>query len=62
MAELGWAEEGTNIVVNGEALKLSDQGMFLRNLHLTQENNQVVVEGTSEQGAKRIVREFIVEE
>jgi len=57
----GWAESGTKIVVNGEELALSDQGLFLRNLKLTQEENSVIVEASSEKGTKRIIREFIVE-
>jgi hypothetical protein len=58
----GWAEDGTRVVVNGEELELSDQGMFLRNLKLSTEDNQVIVECTGEQGTKKIVREFIVEQ
>ncbi len=56
----GWAESGTKVTVNGEELTLNDQGMFLRNLKLSREENSVIVEAGNKQGTKRIVREFDV--
>jgi len=58
----GWAESGTKVIVNGEELTLDEQGMFLRNLKLSREDNSVIVEAGNEQGTKRIVREFDVEQ
>lgn len=58
----GWAEKGTKIMVNGDELELSDQGLFLRNLKLTLENNEIVVEGRKGPDIKRITRRFMVVE
>ncbi len=56
----GWAENGTDILVNGEKLEVNEQGMFLYNLNLSQEENHVIIDAKSDLGNKKIVRSFIV--
>jgi hypothetical protein len=57
----GWAEQGANIEINGEKVILNDQGLFLRNLRLSIDDNRVVIDVRKDNGHKRIVREFVVE-
>jgi len=61
MEVFGWTEPGTQIIINGEVVLVNNQGLFLQNLKLTQENNKVIVEANGEQGTKSIVREFRVD-
>ena len=58
----GWAEKGTNILINGENIEVNEQGMFLYNLSLAQEENLVIIDAKSDRGNKKIVRSFIVNE
>ncbi len=57
----GWAENGTDITVNGEKVTPDRQGMFLWNLGLLESNNQVIIEAKNSGRQKRIVRSFKVE-
>jgi hypothetical protein len=57
----GWAEQGTNIEINGEKVFLNDQGLFLRNLRLSIDDNRVVIDVRKDNGHKSIVRDFVVE-
>jgi hypothetical protein len=55
----GWAEPGTKVVVNGRKLSVSDDGIFMENVHLTR-NNTIVVEAEHKKNKKNIVRSFEV--
>ncbi len=61
MELFGWTEPGTKIVANGEEIPVDEQGLFLWNFHLTEDDNSVVVQASNEHGTKEIVREFVVE-
>jgi len=55
----GWAEPQTKVVVNGRRLALSDDGLFMENVHLSRDNT-IVVEAEHKKGKKIIVRSFEV--
>jgi hypothetical protein len=57
----GWTEVGTEITVNGEVLEPDVRGMFLRNVKVSQEENEVIIEGKGKNGNKKIFRSFEVE-
>ena len=57
---VGWAEPGTGITINGEKVGTDDKGLFLWNVQLRQENNKVIIEAEKDQHVKTIVREFEV--
>ena len=55
----GWAEPQTKVVINGRGLALSDDGLFMENVHLSRDNT-IVVEAEHKKGKKIIVRSFEV--
>ncbi len=55
----GWAEPETKVVINGRRLSLSDDGLFMENVHLSRDNT-IVVEAEHKRGKKNIVRSFEV--
>ena len=55
----GWAEPGTKVVINGRRLALSDDGLFMENVHLSRDNT-IVMEAEHKKGKKKIVRTFEV--
>jgi hypothetical protein len=55
----GWAGPGTKVVVNGRRLALSDDGIFMENVHLSRDNT-ILVEAEHKKGKKNIVRSFEV--
>ena len=55
----GWAEPETKVVVNGRRLALSNDGIFMENVHLSRDNS-IVVEAEHKKGKKNIVRSFEV--
>jgi hypothetical protein len=57
----GWAEPGTKIVVNGKALPVSSQGLFLEQFIMTPDENIIRVEASNGSGLKEIIRKFRVE-
>ena len=61
MEVLGWAEPGTKIVINGKELPVSNQGLFLEQFIMTENDNFIRVEATSANGSKVITRKFKVE-
>jgi hypothetical protein len=56
----GWTEPGTKIVVNGEELPVSKQGLFLEKFGLTLDNNIIRVQAGNVNGSKEIIRNFVV--
>ena len=56
----GWAEPGTQIVVNSRKLSVSDDGLFMENVHLSRDNT-IVVEAEHKKGKKTIIRSFDVQ-
>ena len=56
----GWTEPGTKIVVNGQELPVSKQGLFLEQFQMTSNRNVIRVQATNSSGSKEIVREFNV--
>jgi hypothetical protein len=58
---MGWTEPGTKIIVNGEDLPVNNQGLFMWNFKLSEDNNSIIVQAINEHSSKEIVREFVVE-
>jgi hypothetical protein len=56
----GWAEPGTKIVVNGQELPVSRQGLFVEQFEVTPDNNKIVVQASGPKGMKRIVRTYAI--
>jgi len=54
----GWAEPGTKVMLNGNEIKVSPQGLFLENLSVSQKRNSIKVTATNSKGSKEISREF----
>jgi hypothetical protein len=55
----GWAEPGTKVVINGRRLSVSDDGLFMENVHLSPDKT-IVVEAEHKNGKKNITRFFEV--
>jgi hypothetical protein len=53
----GWAEPETKVIINGRRLTLSDDGLFMENVHLSRDNT-IEVEAEHKKGKKTIVRSF----
>jgi len=56
----GWAEPGARILVNGQQVKLRNQGLFLESTSLSVKRNTIRVEVSNTNGTKLILREFVV--
>lgn len=56
----GWAEPGTKILINGQEVKQSAEGMFLENLAVSQRRNGIRVQATGPKGTKEALREFVI--
>ena len=56
----GWAESDTKIEINGEEVGLNDRGLFLWNLKLTEEANQVIINAIKGESEKTMIRTFDV--
>jgi len=57
----GWTEPGTKIVVNGEELPVSKQGLFVEQFGLTLDNNVIKVQASNVNGSKEIIRNFKIQ-
>jgi hypothetical protein len=53
----GWAEPGTTIKINGEAVPVATNGLFLEQLPLSSDR-KIVLEAQGKNGKKTLVREF----
>ncbi len=58
VAVLGWTEPGTQIVINGKKLPVSEQGLFLEQFTLSPVENNIRVQATNSSGSKEIIREY----
>ncbi len=56
----GWTYPGTEIVINGNKLPVSYEGLFLEQFSLSVKNNKIVIKAVNGQKSKEIVREFRV--
>jgi hypothetical protein len=56
----GWTEPGTKIVVNGQELPVSKQGLFVEQFQLAPLRNYIKVQATSQGRSKEITRHFMV--
>jgi len=56
----GWTEPGTKIVVNGQELPVSKQGLFVEQFELSPDNNSIIVQASGLNGTKKIVRTYSV--
>jgi hypothetical protein len=56
----GWAEPGTKIVINGQAVPVDKQGLFLGETGLSARGNIIRVTATDANGSKEILRHFVV--
>jgi hypothetical protein len=53
----GWAEPGTRVVVNGRALAVAEDGLFMESMGLSRDHT-IVVEAEHQKGKKAVVRSF----
>jgi hypothetical protein len=60
VAVIGWTEPGTQIIINGKKLPVSEQGLFLEQFTLSPEENKIRVQATNSGGSKVIIREYQV--
>ncbi len=56
----GWTQPGTKIIVNGQELPVSSQGLFVEQFQVNPSDNKIVVQATGPKGAKKIVRAYSV--
>jgi hypothetical protein len=56
----GWTEPGTKIIVNGQDLPVSNQGLFVEQFSLSAKGNFIRVQASGKKGSKEIVRHFVV--
>jgi hypothetical protein len=56
----GWADPGTTVIVNGQELPVSSQGLFLEVFQLDHDQSFIRAQATSGQGTKVIERRFAV--
>ena len=56
----GWAEPGTKIVVSGQTLPVSNQGLFLGKVIMSSKNPNILVQANNEKKMKEILRNFTV--
>ena len=57
----GWTELGTKIVINGQELPISKQGLFLLDFSLSPNENIIKVQASNAKGSKEIIRSYVVE-
>jgi hypothetical protein len=57
----GWTEPGTKIVINGQEIPVSDEGLFLELFQMSGNENRIIVNAKKGNGVKEIVRDFAVE-
>ena len=67
MAVFGWTEPGTKIVVNGQEIPVSDEGLFLEQfggefIDTTKITlgNKIMVQASNQNGSKEIIRDFLI--
>ncbi len=53
----GWAEPGTRVAVNGRALAVAEDGLFMESVGLSRDHT-IVVEAEHQKGKKAVVRSF----
>ncbi|MFC2116270.1 glycoside hydrolase domain-containing protein [Bacteroidota bacterium] len=58
---LGWTEPGTKIVVNGKEIPVSEEGLFLDQFGLSPEGNKIIVQASTPDASREIVRDYIIE-
>lgn len=56
----GWAEPGTTVVVNGQTLPVSEQGLFLEKISMSNNLPDIRVQASNDKGSKEIIRKFVV--
>lgn len=56
----GWTEPGTTIVVNGQTLSVSEQGLILGKVSMSNNLSDITVRASNNKGSKEIVRKFVV--
>ncbi|MBG0860036.1 MAG: DUF4091 domain-containing protein [Bacteroidales bacterium] len=56
----GWTEPGTNIIINGQELPVSKQGLFVEQFQLTASRNAIIVQAKNTNGSKEITRTFAI--
>jgi hypothetical protein len=68
VAVFGWTEPGTKIVVNGQEIPVSDEGLFLEQFGgefidttKIKLGDRILVQASNQNGSKEIVRDFLIE-
>ena len=56
----GWTDPETKIVVNGQPIAVSKQGLFLGKILMSSKNPEIRIKAVNSKGTKEIVRNFIV--
>jgi len=54
----GWTEPGTKIIINGQEVPVSKQGLFLEQFVMHPDQNFIKVQASNTNGTKEIVRDF----
>ncbi len=60
VAVYGWTEPGSKIVVNGQDLPVSAEGLFLEQFTMSPSSNKIIVQVTNGEATKEIVRGFVI--
>jgi hypothetical protein len=56
----GWTDPGTEIIINGQAIPVSQHGLFLEQFGLSSERNFISIRATKGNVSKEIKRHFNV--
>ncbi len=68
VAVFGWTEPGTKIIINGQEMPVSDEGLFLEQFGgefidttKIKLGDRIMVQASNQNGSKEIVRDFMIE-
>ncbi len=56
----GWTEQGTKIIINGQDIPVSEQGLFLEQFIMSRDQNFIKVQASNTIGTREIIRNFVV--
>ena len=61
IAVYGWTEPGTKIVINGQEIPVSQQGLFLEQFTMSMQQEKITIQATNPNGEKKIIRNFVIQ-
>jgi hypothetical protein len=56
----GWTEPGTKVIINGQVLPVSKQGLFVEQFHLSFGETAIIIQAAGPEGSKEITRTFTI--